>query len=218
MLVATKTTLALRCAQCGRLDVHDLSLFSFSGNRSVQFRCTCGAVKLTIAQKGSQFWLQFPCFLCEGTHFIYFSRAAFWAPEVKPIACLETGLDVGFFGQEQEGVREKLAGLEPEPDRAAAELAEEAGFDEYFENPAVMYEMLGRLHELAEGGRLRCACGNSQVQVDVLPNRLELTCPTCGRWRQLAAESKSDLARLAEFEARGGAATGWLDAAERPPV
>lgn len=209
MLVTTKTTLALRCASCGRLDVHHLSLFDFSGGRTVQLTCSCGAHKLTIGQKGHQVWLQFPCVLCESTHFVYFPRGAFWAPELKQITCPESGMDVGFFGLERGSSGEP----EPEGERVAGaeELVEEAGFDDYFDNPQVMYQMLNRLHGLAADGKLRCLCGNADVQVEVLPDRVELTCPSCGRWRPLKAESDQDLAKLDEIESGDLGTQGWRD-------
>ena len=258
MLVSTRTTLALRCAQCGRLDVHDLSLFAFSGSRSVRSYCSCGAAKLTIGTKGNQFWLQFPCLLCDSTHFLYFSRTEFWSPDVKPIACPETGLDVGFFGQEMgqgsalragealslgaleggaraEGalsggglfgsdrdlIGEAVGGgvLPPRgPFRTADEIMDEAGFDDYFDNPPVMYGLLSGLQRLAESLRLRCACGNRHVQVDILPDRLELTCPACGRWRRLSAERDGDLAQVGELAAAIQSEDGWLDADLRPRI
>lgn len=221
MLVTTQSTLALRCADCGRLEVHHLSLFDFAGGRTVRLTCSCGAHKLTIGQKGHQVWLRFPCLLCGSTHFLYFPRAAFWAPELKRITCPEAGMDVGFFGLD----REPPEPLEPadevrldlgrqalsEQPGGAQELMEEAGFDDYFDNPQVMYEMLNRLHDLAAGGKLHCPCGNAQVQVEVLPDRIELTCPSCGRWRSLEAESDQDLARLDQFEGADQGAQGWRE-------
>lgn len=212
MLVTTKTTLALRCAGCGRLDVHHLSLFDFSGGRTVRVTCSCGAHKLTVGQKGHQVWLQFPCPLCNSTHFLYFPRGTFWSPELKQIACPETGLDVGFFGLDRElpGAPFPDAGFDSTAEEAQ-ELVEQAGFDDYFDNPQVMYEMLNRLHDLAENGKVRCLCGNPDVQVEVLPDRIELTCPSCGRWRPLEAESDQDLAKLDQFENLDIGAQGWRD-------
>ncbi len=239
MLVTTETSLALRCAQCGRLDVHPLSLFAFSGNHTVRLTCSCGAHKLTVGQRGGQFYLQFPCFLCDHTHFLYFPRAAFWAPELKQIACPETGLDLGFFGANRpleqalsdalgaagEGAHgegappggwPKVRGTLPIPDQDALDLVEEVGFDEYFENPQVMYQLLNRLHEMAANGKLHCVCGNPDVQVEVLPDRVELTCPTCGRWRPLVAESDQDLAQLDRLERLPAGEQGWREG-DAPP-
>lgn len=223
MLVTTETSLALRCAQCGRLDVHPLSLFAFSGNHTVRLTCSCGAHKLTVGQRGGQFYLQFPCFLCDHTHFLYFPRAAFWAPELKQIACPETGLDLGFFGAnrplEHAPWEGESADEAPRPSTAeerAQELVEEVGFDEYFENPQVMYQLLNRLHEMAANGKLHCVCGNPDVQVEVLPDRVELTCSTCGRWRPLVAESDQDLAQLDRLERLPAGEQGWREG-DAPP-
>ncbi|MGE5591129.1 MAG: hypothetical protein ACM3ZA_11010 [Bacillota bacterium] len=227
MLVTTDTSLALRCARCGRLDVHPLSLFAFSGNHSVRLTCSCGAHKLTVGQRGGQFYLQFPCFLCDQTHFLYFPRTAFWAPGLKQITCPETGLDLGFFGAERpmgqtlsdalgalgEGTSGEGSGVDgahPSAAEARAQaLVEEAGFDEYFDNPQVMYELLNGLHEMASQGTLHCACGNPDVQVEVLPDRVELTCPACGRWRPLVAESDQDLDELDNLKRHPAAEQGW---------
>lgn len=253
MLVTTDTVLALRCAKCGRLDVHPLSLFAFSGNHSVRLTCTCGAHKLTVGQRGGQFYLQFPCFLCDHTHFLYFPRTAFWAPELKQITCPETGLDLGFFGADRPmgqtladalgaageepsgegappGGWPKVRGTLPIPDLdemaelmrdemvrdEMEELMEEAGFDEYFDNPQVMYELLNGLHEMASQGTLHCACGNPDVQVEVLPDRVELTCPACGRWRSLVAESDQDLDELNNLKRHPASEQGWREGKTRP--
>ena len=208
MIISTRTTVALRCVDCGKLDFHDLSLFSFARSKALKSPCSCGRDKFTVGAKGNRFWLQFQCPLCETIHFLYFPRTEFWDPEVKAITCPETGADVGFFGLETD-VREFA---QNDNQRALEAAAEELG-DDYFESPEVMYEVLNRIHDLAEEGELSCLCGHSNVEVDILPDRLELHCPQCGRWRLVGAGSQEDLDALAEFRPHEAGEGGWQ---ERP--
>ena len=208
MIVSTRTTVALRCVECGKLDFHDLSLFSFARTKALKFPCACGRHKFTVGAKGNRFWLQFSCPLCESTHFLYFPRAEFWDPEVKDITCSETGADVGFFGLDKD-VREFA---QADNRRALEAAAEELG-DDYFISPEVMYETLNRVHDLAEEGELSCLCGNFNVEIDILPDRLELHCPQCGRWRLVRAENEEDLAAMAHFRPDEAGEGGWQ---ERP--
>ncbi len=191
MLVTTHTTFALRCPQCGRLEPSAVSRFDFSGCSTVHVHCPCGYHKMTIGVGRGQVRLQVPCYLCDGVHFLYFSARDFWDQELKPISCTETDLQLGVLGPEEEVASYARHGGS-ELDR----LLEDAAFADYFEHPEVMHHALDRIHTLSEAGNLRCICGNRKILVDIFPERLELTCPECGRHRSLWASSEEDLDRL----------------------
>lgn len=189
MLVAARTSVAVRCPECGKLEFHQVSLFDFSREKSVRISCACGAQVLTLGTRpGGQYWLQVPCCLCDGLHFTYFSSREFWSDKVKTIVCSETDTELGFFGPE-EGVRQAAASLQSELEQVLGE----AVFEDFFDSPEIMYQILSRVHDLAATGNLLCSCGNPKVEVDIYPDRLELHCAECRRWRILFAETERDL-------------------------
>lgn len=191
MLLSGQTTVAIRCPQCGKMETASLSRFECSGGHSVRLTCTCGGHKLTAGTKGRQAWLQIPCYLCDGLHFVYFPSRTFWDQKLKPIMCAETELQLGVFGPEEEVAAYARAGGS-ELDR----LLDDAAFGEYFDHPDLMYQVLSHVHTLAEEGNLVCVCGNHYIGVDIFPERLDLTCTVCGAHRTLTATTEAELATL----------------------
>jgi hypothetical protein len=198
VLVPAQTTFAIRCPQCGRLELTTVSRFALGGGRSAKVACSCGSHKLTIGTKQGQVWLQIPCYLCDGVHFHYFQPQRFWSGHLEALSCAETDLQLGVFGHESE-VELYMRTGGSELDR----LMEDAAFGEYFDHPEVMYQALSRVHTLAEEGNLTCVCGNRHIAVDIFPERLELSCSECGRRKTILAGHEDDLAtleRLARIE------------------
>lgn len=204
MLLATQTTLALRCPECGKLDLHRVSLFDFGGRRNVRLVCKCGVEKGTLGTQGDRFWLRYSCLLCDQVHFAYFPRAQFWDPRLKTMHCPDSDLEVGFFGLDEEVRTTAEASRLPSPDES--EMYDDA-LGEFFANPEVMHRLLQRLHELTQHGQLACPCGHKGIRVEIFPERLELCCPKCGRFRPIPAERDRDAATL--DEAPLGADPNW---------
>ena len=210
MLVPTLTTLALRCPRCGKLELHQISLYDLAGHRSLKVNCACGAHKFSVGRQGIRIWLQFPCILCEEVHFSYYSRAEFWDPATKTISCPASDLDVGFLGVEEEVRSSFDAGM-----REAERLLKESGLDDFFDNSEVMYAALNRVYDLVHQGKVSCPCGGRDLQVEIFPERVEIHCADCGRFRPIPAARERDLKRLEELSAQPARKTGWKKARPR---
>lgn len=185
MLINTETTIATRCPVCGKLDFHDLSLFALASAGKQELVCTCGSPKLTVLVKKDNYWLQANCIYCEQKHYIPFKRKDFWAKKAFAFYCFETNLDLGFLGPKDEVI--KLT--EAMKDGLDAQLEQE----DYFENPKIMFEVLNTLHDIAEEDELYCACGNNDIEIEILPKGIELKCSRCNTTYFLAAETEEDL-------------------------
>lgn len=198
MVIITDVLLGMRCPECGKLDYHRLSRFNFSGRKRVEIKCACGAVKLGISTRNRKdYLLQVPCVVCETSHALAISARMLWHGEVAYLYCQETGLDLGYLGPEED-VLVLSAAHEESMEALANEFEKE---DEYFHNPEIMYEVLNRLHDIAEQGTLYCQCGNVDVDVDIFPDRLELNCQDCDSINIIYAETEEDLRVIRDTEA-----------------
>ncbi len=175
MAISTNSKIVLRCPYCGEVNQHDLSVFAFSGSNSCRFTCSCGS---DIASLGSRdrkhFWVQADCSFCEETHFCYFNRKDIWGDEIVSLYCNDTGLDIAYIGPQ-----DKMEEIVAYEEKSLAEMARDLGFGDYFSNPEIMYGVLDCLYQLAEKGDLFCHCGNYDVEIEMLPDRLELKCGFC---------------------------------------
>ena len=194
MIIKTDTLIAMRCPECGKLDYYSLSRFEFSGQKRIEFKCSCGCVKLILTTKDRKnYWLQVPCVVCESKHVRSLSAKMLWSDEVNYLFCHETGLELGYIGP-QDMVRE-LAEAQQETMEVLGGLGADDG---YFNNSEIMFEVLNCLHGIAEQGLLYCQCGNYDVDVEIFPDRLELHCKECDSVNIIYAETDDDLLVIKE--------------------
>lgn len=189
MLLTTETVVALRCPMCGKFEQHKLSMFAFAGRQTVQISCSCGATKLSLGTKDlRKFWLQVPCVLCETKHMYFYTRKQLWGTGVQTIICSDSRIELGFVG-----AKDRVAQLVESYEQDISALLEEMDPDDYISNPEIMMEVLNTLHDIAEDGYLYCECGNVKIDVDIMPDRLELHCSECGAVGTVPADTDEDV-------------------------
>lgn len=192
MILATEFWVAMRCPSCGKLDFHSVSRFVFAGNKNHKIICSCGSPKLIIGTKNRrQFWFQIPCVLCETNHLVYYKAKQLWSPDITFFYCNETGVELGFFGP-----RDEVHNVADNYEHNLETMVEEMGYDDYFLNPEIMFEVLNCLHDIAEEGFLYCECGSMQIEIDIFPDRIELQCKDCKTISIVYAESEEDLEKI----------------------
>jgi hypothetical protein len=188
LLITTTTALALRCPECGKIKYHSLSLFSFSAKKTLRINCSCGVPLLLISTRDRKvFYFQVECLMCEGKHLLEFFLKEIWSGRVLSLICDETDLEIGFIGP-----RDQVKKCIADQERSLQEMAEDLGYNDYFANPEIMYEILDSLHKIAENGKLSCECGNQQVEVEIFADRIELRCAGCGAFGVIRAETRQD--------------------------
>lgn len=193
VLISARTTLALRCPQCGRMEMVALSRFELQEGAVIRRQCSsCANHLVTVARKRGQVSLQIPCYLCDGVHFSYYAPRTFWSDPLKQLACTETDLQMGAFGNPADVAAYARPGGS-ELDR----LLEDTAFDDYFEHREAMYQVVTLVNTLADDGKVTCTCSSQQIAIDLFPDRLELTCTDCGSHRTLSAGKDEDLHALA---------------------
>jgi hypothetical protein len=189
LIVSTQRSLALRCPLCGRLEYHSISFFDFSGRIPVKVNCKCGFNKLILNTRNfKEFFIQMSCLICEEVHILKFTKQELWEKPVTVLRCTETGQELGYIGHEA-----SLAKIIKQKQDDIESIMNNLGFDDYFANPQVMFEVLNHLHQIAEQNQMYCLCGNSQIEIDVFPEKLELHCPFCQSLHIIYAETMEDL-------------------------
>lgn len=168
-----------------------VSRFALGRDKTLKLSCSCGHHQVTIGIRPGQVWLQVPCYLCDGVHFLYYRPDEFWGNRLKQLSCTETELQLGVFGES-----EAVANYAKPGSSELERLLDDAAFDEYFDEPSIMYQTLSLVHSLSEEGNLTCVCGNQEITVDVFPDRLELSCTDCGRQKPVPATTDEDLVQL----------------------
>lgn len=188
MLITTSTVLAMRCSECGKLQFHKLSLFYFSGCRTLEIKCSCGATLSSITKKRGSYRLQLSCVICEHKHQYQISGSKMWSAQLFNLYCPETGLELGHIGPE-----EKVEQAVLNSDSDLELLLEQFDGDDYFNNSSIMYQVINRLHDIAEKNGLYCQCGNNYIELEIFPDRVELKCKQCGSVNIIYAETEEDL-------------------------
>lgn len=189
MLITSERTVALRCPLCGRLNVRSFTVFDFGREHSLNLECNCGFGFLTISTTDFRdYVLQLPCLICENTHYSRTNHYELWEAPVYKLACPENATVLGYIGNEKE-IMTVVAEEADNPDS----IINDEGFNDYFKSPEIMYQIMGKLHAIANRGDLYCSCGQTDINVEVYPDRLELHCAACRSLTIVYAENAEDL-------------------------
>ncbi|MDQ2085134.1 hypothetical protein RBH29_01615 [Herbivorax sp. ANBcel31] len=189
MIINTGTTFAYKCSSCGTFQFNNISLFEIPQKEEIVFTCRCKGSSLVIKKESpSTFRTVIPCMGCGTNHTYLMSVKEFIAQEIYIFNCPNTGMKQCFMGSDQI-VREKIDNLEREYD----ELINMFGYDNYFNNTQVMFDSLNIIHDIAERGNLFCECGNDDIELLLLSDKIYLRCNLCPGNKIIYASSNEHL-------------------------
>lgn len=197
MVLATQSTIALLCPECGEIEYKALSLFAFNSSSKEEFICQCGARLLTVASSNHRhFTITFQCAFCGNVHYKRISRNALWGSDILRLTCAEVDGEVGFIGPKAKVTQ---AWLEERDSSRVLYEETEAELEEY-ENAEAMLAVLDHLHDLARRDGLECSCGNNRLSYDLLTDRIEIYCESCEAVGIIYADSKENVRKIQGME------------------
>ncbi len=197
VLVTTNTVLTLHCAKCGKINLFALSRFRCGKRGNVHFSCECGSSLLEISRKARNIYcLRVVCCICQTDHCLNLPGREIWHQGVQSLLCENTGLILGYTGSKEE-VR-KAINKEADVFREITAQLEDKDF---YINPPIMLQVLDTLRRLSESEQIKCSCGQSNLEMETYPDRVEIRCTDCQAVEIIFAESVRDLQKINKLEA-----------------
>ncbi len=192
MLIDTGVTIAYKCYSCGTFEFFNTSIFMFLHKKEHLLTCRCNNSSIAIiGENPGEVKIRIPCIGCGSEHMFVLGRKDLLSKFVNVLYCPETGMPLCFIGNDED-VRKKIDNLERELD----ELINLFGYDNYFKNTQVMFDALNKIHDIAETGNLFCECGNKDIELIMLPDRIHLKCTKCKGSKIIKASSNNDLKEI----------------------
>ncbi|TYQ14981.1 UNVERIFIED_CONTAM: hypothetical protein Cloal_1382 [Acetivibrio alkalicellulosi] len=189
MIINTGTTFAYKCSSCGTFQFNNISLFDLAIKKEIHFYCRCKGSSLVINRENpASYRITIPCIGCGLSHSYLLSAKEFIAQEIRVYNCPKTGMQQCFMGSDQ-AVRRRIDNLEKEFD----DLITMFGYDNYFSNTQVMFDSLNIIHDIAERGNLFCECGNNDIELLLLSDKIYLRCNKCPGNKVIYASSNEHL-------------------------
>ncbi len=187
------TCVAYRCPACGSTVKSVVGAFALNADM-IKLKCPCGESEAVIEMKrDGKIRLTVPCFLCPRPHIYTVSDKIFFGRDVFAFPCSLTGVDICFSGS-----KESVQKAVDESDKALAELLGESSFedvscakkDSVFDDPQIMDIVLFVIGDLAEEGKIHCACEEKgEYEVSVSDDSVILNCKKCGRKAEIDASN-----------------------------
>ena len=192
MIINTSLTIAYKCPACGSFEFSGVSLFALMHNKECGITCHCNKSTTIISLETSgDYKIRTGCIGCGNEHIYIISRKEMLSKNINIFHCPETGIQLCFIGKDEE-VRRRIDRLEKELD----ELIDMFGYESYFKNTRVMFDSLNRVHDIAEQGDLVCECGNHDIELRLLSDRIHLQCKKCPGNIVIFAASNEDLKKM----------------------
>jgi hypothetical protein len=98
MLLDASCRIAVKCSECGKYNMIDLSIFKMKIPTS--HRCDCGHRILRAHIKSSQLILDIDCIACEKQHDYKFRLRDVMERPMNIISCPVTGIEIAFLGKD----------------------------------------------------------------------------------------------------------------------
>lgn len=190
-MINTDMTVAYKCSSCGTFEFFDVSFFKLLDKKEYCHKCRCSKSMVIIEEnKPGKYLIKIPCIGCGKKHVFFFKRRdiLYKRNSVKIFNCPETGVYCCVIGKGDK-VRSEIDSLEKELD----EMINKFGYDSYFKNTQVMFDILNILHDIAEQDNLYCECGNNDVELILLSDRINLRCKKCSGSKDIYASTNEDL-------------------------
>ncbi|OGO79566.1 MAG: hypothetical protein A2Y23_09355 [Clostridiales bacterium GWB2_37_7] len=99
MLFDTNMGAAVRCTNCGKMIMKEISLFQLSRSGVYEIKCDCGRTIMTVRSSNCKsFRIHIPCIVCEKDHLYMFDSRQALTQKVKILSCPASQMDIAFVG------------------------------------------------------------------------------------------------------------------------
>lgn len=192
MLIHANWSVALYCQRCGKIEIHDVSYFM--KQESVKtLRCSCNHPQATLIRTASnQIKLQIPCGGCNSLHEANYKAKNLLKLKLEKIYCSKDFFELGYIGKREE-IEEILAFTKREFERIIHS-------EEQIEKQQIFFEVINKLHDIAEQGGIVCPCESKAIEANLLGDSVILECLHCGSYCTVSAKNEDDLEKVRELE------------------
>ncbi len=178
-------TVAYRCGGCGKTVFGMTGALARSGDM-FKLKCDCGESALTIKTlPEGKVRISLPCVFCKNDHTFVVSKRLLMSRELFTYPCAYTGIDICFFGTEEnvnDAVAESdedLAELLTDEEREALQSMEDGDYAESDEHIRDMITLV--LGDLNDENKIYCDCGVSkELVLENGVDYVEIACKRCG--------------------------------------
>jgi hypothetical protein len=195
MIYSTVATIGFQCAKCGEMQFKNVSVFELSHFNQESYCCSCGAPIITLkSMEHGNYSIEYPCIYCGESHYILAKRGMLWGEELLQLTCREKELPVGYIGPEFK-VISACQEIKKTFIQLASELVTDEETESEFDNFFIVYAVMEKLGKMVDDGQLGCKCGNRNLAVEILSDRIEIVCELCQALAVIYTDNK-DVLRL----------------------
>lgn len=162
------------------------------------FKCDKGdavpqdsSLPFTVTRGSKGINIRFFCSGCQKSHGFYFKLKALTKNGGNYVVCPNCKIDLGFIGAQKDVQR-----VAHRHQQEVEVLIKEMGFENFFKDPFVIYDLINHIHDMAENKKLRCECGNHDICAHLDYDKIELVCKKCHSSIFISAGSREDLKAL----------------------
>ncbi len=176
MIIDFNRTVAYICPGCGEVTYGVFSLFELSGGRGISVSCDCGKSQLKIfPKKENTYIVSVKCQVCETEHEYAVPLSELLHNRFLDFLCPELLMGLAFIGD-----REKVEHAVEENNKYIKEILTTCGLEHSGKNGIAILKALDKMQQLSDEGGVRCECGSTLIDLDVLENGIVLECCECG--------------------------------------
>ncbi|CCQ93854.1 hypothetical protein CULT_1530007 [[Clostridium] ultunense Esp] len=191
MLLYGCKTLILRCHFCARLREYELNLFHIRGGNKIEYKCECGETNITFIQKNKGIDIFVNCFNCGNKH--YYNLDLHTILKDDNIIYCFCGTEALYLGSKNMAKRFLLG-----KSIGIGSIDNDKTSKDFFNNFKVLAKILSILYGLKMENKISCSCGNSQINIELFSDRIELECLNCHSVKIIFAETEDDLSVLSK--------------------
>lgn len=175
----------------GEMNIIPISLFKRNNSDGILSRYRRGMRPIEIIRKKRGINVSMYCDGCQQYTTYQFSLRDLCRKGGNYLYCDNCSIDLGFIGN-----REDVEKVALKHKKKVEFLIKEMGFDSFFKNPLIVYELINYIHYMVENKKIICECGSVDIKTNVNFDKIELLCEKCESRLVIDAKNRKDLEKI----------------------
>lgn len=175
----------------GEMNIIPISLFKRNNSDGILSRYKEEKCPIVINRKNRGINVSMYCDSCQQYTTYQFSLRDLCRKGGNYLYCDNCSIDLGFIGN-----REDVEKVALKHRKKVEFLIKEMGFDSFFKDPLIVYELINYINYMVENKKVRCECGSVDIRANVDFDKIELFCEKCESKVIINAKNRKDLEKI----------------------